>query len=187
MKKIIYFILAGTLLLPSCMIEKRHYRSGFYVQLSKRDKDASPQVPASSSVTQQAEIKEQPAREDVSETEAVLLNSEVNVCKELEQSRHLSVAPQTNIEKSTSNHLPPTDPAEIKIKKSDRSQGAADPNFPGWAYILIALFIPPLAVALKYGVHKAFWLCLIFTLLGFVPGMVYALIFYALQGDNPEK
>ncbi|MCX6312832.1 MAG: YqaE/Pmp3 family membrane protein [Bacteroidetes bacterium] len=57
---------------------------------------------------------------------------------------------------------------------------------PGWAYILIALLLPPLAVGLKYGVHLAFWLCLLFTLLGFLPGLIYALVYFALQGNNPE-
>lgn len=41
--------------------------------------------------------------------------------------------------------------------------------------IIIALFLPPLAVFLKYGLESEFWINLILTLVGFFPGMVHAL------------
>ncbi len=40
--------------------------------------------------------------------------------------------------------------------------------------ILIAIFIPPLAVFLTVGIGKEFWISLILTILGFIPGLVYA-------------
>lgn len=44
-------------------------------------------------------------------------------------------------------------------------------------YIVIALFIPPLAVFLKKGnkIDGEFWLNLLLTLLGGVPGILHAL------------
>ncbi|GAB4411673.1 MAG: hypothetical protein OHK0039_17030 [Bacteroidia bacterium] len=42
--------------------------------------------------------------------------------------------------------------------------------------ILIALFLPPLAVFLKVGIRMPFWLNLLLTLFFFIPGMIHALI-----------
>ncbi|CAH8256647.1 unnamed protein product [Arabidopsis lyrata] len=44
--------------------------------------------------------------------------------------------------------------------------------------ILLAVFIPPLGVFLRFGCGLEFWLCLLLTFLGFVPGLIYAI--YAL-------
>ncbi|XP_038890692.1 UPF0057 membrane protein At4g30660-like [Benincasa hispida] len=42
--------------------------------------------------------------------------------------------------------------------------------------ILIAILIPPLGVCLKFGCCTVeFCLCLILTLLGYIPGIIYAL------------
>jgi uncharacterized membrane protein YqaE (UPF0057 family) len=42
--------------------------------------------------------------------------------------------------------------------------------------VLCAIFIPPLGVALAYGIDSYFWIDLILTLLFFFPGMIFALI-----------
>jgi uncharacterized membrane protein YqaE (UPF0057 family) len=44
--------------------------------------------------------------------------------------------------------------------------------------IILAIFIPPLAVALRYGLSSAFWINLLLTILGLVPGIIHA--FYVL-------
>ena len=41
--------------------------------------------------------------------------------------------------------------------------------------IIVAIIFPPVAVAMHSGISKEFWICLILTLLFFVPGMIYAL------------
>ncbi|MEM1120933.1 MAG: YqaE/Pmp3 family membrane protein [Bacteroidota bacterium] len=41
--------------------------------------------------------------------------------------------------------------------------------------VLIAIFIPPLAVALQEGLSSRFWISLVLTLLFFLPGMIYSL------------
>ncbi|KAF3503769.1 hypothetical protein F2Q69_00041324 [Brassica cretica] len=41
--------------------------------------------------------------------------------------------------------------------------------------ILCAIFIPPVGVFLKFGCGLEFWLSLLLTFLGFVPGMIYAI------------
>eukprot|EP01018_Ginkgo_biloba_P035374 Gb_22722 [translate_table: standard] len=40
--------------------------------------------------------------------------------------------------------------------------------------ILIAILLPPLGVFLKYGCKIEFWICLLLTILGYIPGIIYA-------------
>ena len=41
--------------------------------------------------------------------------------------------------------------------------------------IVLAIFLPPLAAFLTVGIRLHFWLNILLTLLGFLPGMVHAL------------
>ncbi len=41
--------------------------------------------------------------------------------------------------------------------------------------IIFAVIFPPLGVALQVGLRGAFWLNVLLTLLGFIPGIVHAL------------
>ncbi|CAH8353337.1 unnamed protein product [Eruca vesicaria subsp. sativa] len=41
--------------------------------------------------------------------------------------------------------------------------------------ILLAILLPPLGVFLKFGCKVEFWICLILTLFGYLPGILYAL------------
>ena len=40
--------------------------------------------------------------------------------------------------------------------------------------IIIAIFLPPLGVFLQVGIGKHFWINIILTILGFVPGIIHA-------------
>ncbi|MCB0324080.1 MAG: YqaE/Pmp3 family membrane protein [Bdellovibrionales bacterium] len=40
--------------------------------------------------------------------------------------------------------------------------------------ILFAIFLPPVGVFLEVGIGKHFWLNIVLTLLGFIPGLVHA-------------
>lgn len=55
---------------------------------------------------------------------------------------------------------------------SGRSSGGV----PLWFLIVLAIFIPPLAVAIMYGISDKFWISLILTLCFWIPGVIYALI-----------
>ncbi|KAG7027999.1 Low temperature-induced protein [Cucurbita argyrosperma subsp. argyrosperma] len=46
--------------------------------------------------------------------------------------------------------------------------------------VLIAIFIPPLGVFLRYGIGVEFWIDLVLTFLGYLPGIIYAV--YVLVG-----
>ncbi|RCV15427.1 hypothetical protein SETIT_3G055400v2 [Setaria italica] len=41
--------------------------------------------------------------------------------------------------------------------------------------ILIAIILPPLGVFLKHGCGHEFWICLLLTFLGYLPGIIYAI------------
>ena len=50
--------------------------------------------------------------------------------------------------------------------------------------VILAILLPPLAVYLHQGeINKKFWICLLLTLLFFVPGVIYALV-VILGGDK---
>ncbi|GAB4547030.1 MAG: YqaE/Pmp3 family membrane protein [Phycisphaerales bacterium] len=41
--------------------------------------------------------------------------------------------------------------------------------------IIIAILIPPLGVFLQVGIGKHFWINIVLTLLGYIPGLVHAI------------
>ncbi|MTB52158.1 YqaE/Pmp3 family membrane protein [Lewinella sp. W8] len=41
--------------------------------------------------------------------------------------------------------------------------------------IIAAVILPPLAILLHEGITKQFWICLVLTIIFFLPGMVYAI------------
>ncbi|KAE9611896.1 putative proteolipid membrane potential modulator [Lupinus albus] len=41
--------------------------------------------------------------------------------------------------------------------------------------ILLAIILPPLGVFLKYGCKVEFWITLLLTIFGYLPGIIYAI------------
>ncbi|KAH9608523.1 hypothetical protein KSS87_015033, partial [Heliosperma pusillum] len=48
--------------------------------------------------------------------------------------------------------------------------------------ILLAIILPPLGVFLKFGCKIEFWICLLLTFLGYLPGIIYMLF-----GPSPSS
>ncbi len=48
--------------------------------------------------------------------------------------------------------------------------------------ILIAILIPPLAVFLRYGFKAEFFINLLLTVLGYIPGLIHAIYTMSKQG-----
>lgn len=62
-----------------------------------------------------------------------------------------------------------------KYKKEKRKNGAADTDT--LLLVILAILLPPLAIYLHQGeINNKFWIGLILTLLGWLPGIIYALI-----------
>ncbi|ERM93893.1 hypothetical protein AMTRI_Chr12g238520 [Amborella trichopoda] len=51
--------------------------------------------------------------------------------------------------------------------------------------VLIAILIPPLGVFLRHGCRVEFCICLLLTILGYVPGIIYAI--YAIIVVDHER
>lgn len=47
--------------------------------------------------------------------------------------------------------------------------------------IILAVFLPPLGVFLEVGIGKHFWINIILTLLGFIPGIIHAVYIIATR------
>jgi uncharacterized membrane protein YqaE (UPF0057 family) len=51
--------------------------------------------------------------------------------------------------------------------------------------IILAIFLPPLGVFLQVGLGKHFWINLLLTFLGYIPGIIHAL--YIILKVGPER
>lgn len=49
--------------------------------------------------------------------------------------------------------------------------------------VVIAIFWPPLAVLIRYGLGRQFWENLFLTLLGFYPGVIHAVRLVSTETD----
>ncbi len=49
--------------------------------------------------------------------------------------------------------------------------------------IILAVLLPPLGVFMTVGLGKSFWLNILLTLLGFIPGIVHAVWVIAKHSD----
>ncbi|MDX1775417.1 MAG: YqaE/Pmp3 family membrane protein [Desulfobulbales bacterium] len=50
--------------------------------------------------------------------------------------------------------------------------------------IVLAIFLPPLAVFLTVGLAMHFWINILLTILGFIPGMIHALWVIVKKKEN---
>lgn len=53
-------------------------------------------------------------------------------------------------------------------------QGTPDSTLSDLIKILIAILLPPVGVFLEVGLTKHFWINILLTLFGFIPGIVHA-------------
>lgn len=52
--------------------------------------------------------------------------------------------------------------------------------------IVLAVILPPLGVLLTVGLRLHFWLNILLTILGFVPGIIHALYVIIVFGEEPR-
>jgi uncharacterized membrane protein YqaE (UPF0057 family) len=64
-----------------------------------------------------------------------------------------------------------TTPAPKAPNSPPRSGGGV----PLWFAVVCCIFLPPLGVALVYGISDKFWICLALTFCFWIPGVIYAL------------
>jgi uncharacterized membrane protein YqaE (UPF0057 family) len=166
---------------PSNMaLTKRHYRSGYYVDWRTRKNVIK--APVVSVIAAKAEPT--PAAIKIASPEVYAVPS--TSIRVVEKSK----IAQTKNYKHSKALAHPTAIPELASPKTtmvnntapDYIQNVADHNVQvnvNVSFVLIvlcAIFIPPLGVALMYGIHSYFWIDLILTLIFFIPGMIFALI-----------
>ncbi|KAJ7973198.1 Hydrophobic protein like, partial [Quillaja saponaria] len=59
------------------------------------------------------------------------------------------------------------------VKMADES-GTGGSSKATFIDILVAIILPPLGVFLKFGCKAEFWISLLLTILGYIPGIIYA-------------
>lgn len=66
---------------------------------------------------------------------------------------------------------------EIKkiVKKAIKEGKSNDSDISKLLLVIIAILLPPLAVALVDGIHGPFWLSILLTILFYIPGLIYAI------------
>ncbi len=69
-----------------------------------------------------------------------------------------------------------------EVKKALKDAKKSDSDVPLVLLVILAILIPPLAMALYDGISNRFWISLLLTLLFFVPGMIYTLV--VILGDR---
>lgn len=52
--------------------------------------------------------------------------------------------------------------------------------------ILLSILLPPVGVFLQVGITGHFWLNIVLTLCGYVPGLVHAIWIIATRGSEPQ-
>lgn len=162
-------VLAFVIFLTSCNnlhIEKRHYRNGFYVNLGSDDrKDRSATVD-----NQQESSEISPASVEKAVTE-ITPQQEVPGADNSQQAPVVKeVVPVTTVQDNPVALKQEESPrAEIKQGDSRSKQTNSSPSASDAMLIievLLAIFIPPLAVFLHEGITTWFWLTLILCILG---------------------
>ena len=53
--------------------------------------------------------------------------------------------------------------------------------------ILLAIILPPVGVFLQVGLGAQFWINIVLTLLGYIPGIVHAVWIIATRGPQPAS
>ena len=53
--------------------------------------------------------------------------------------------------------------------------------------IIIAVILPPVGVFLQVGIGKHFWLNILLTILGYIPGIIHAIWVIAKNKQQPNE
>lgn len=204
MKKInslaLLVVFAAASILSSCSsekglaIEKRKYRNGYSISWNG-GKQETQQL----AETENEKIVRSGNLDEMQALEATLTNENGNISPELFASAS-SASPvvfnETAVLKNTTTKSGETvkedagssskvdastatkkyTRAEIKqAKKFFRQKASGQTDMPLWAYVLISILLPPLAVGLYEGIHGPFWLSILLTLCFWIPGVIYAI------------
>ena len=175
--------------LADISITKRHYRSGYFVDLGS-SKPVQPKVREKLSSLPPVKTAAGTIHKDVKssrqENNVFTTSNEIPVPAPVsEKKKKQNVPAAINYYAGTnSNYVKPEKITEEYTfvpysTSADETSDEANRNSssaPFWVIILFCILIPPIGVALKFGIVDKFWICLLLTLLFWLPGAIYALI-----------
>jgi uncharacterized membrane protein YqaE (UPF0057 family) len=94
------------------------------------------------------------------------------------------VTPLPVIENPQASSLVKSDKATPEKKAKKPSKPSVIGNI---LLLIIAIIFPPLAMLIKFGIDKKFWICLLLTILFYIPGLIYALYWIFFDGGDHIK
>jgi uncharacterized membrane protein YqaE (UPF0057 family) len=205
---IIMLICAG-ISLSSCSkvsnitITKRHYRSGFYVDLGGSHKQKTVKHPAiepkrTAQISTQeiipsaATAEPVPSSSDDAKDKSIVISEKVTSALppfissvnsgEKKQAHKKAIDNVYASTKSISTNKNEIQSALSVLnfniwKENDFTSiiASGDASVPMWLMIVFAIILPPLAIGLKFGIVDKFWISCLLTLLFWIPGVIYAI------------
>lgn len=180
----------------SSIVKKRKYTKGYHVDFGAKNRHQT-----STAVALEDEAPAQPVTPIAVSTpapeEPVLTASAENVIEEVSTSKFeharkaepestkmpadMAASDATAVQSFSEINRSEMRKSIRSHRKAARNNSAASASASASAeskllFVILAIFIPPLAVGLLYGISTEFWISLILTLLFFIPGMIYSII-----------
>lgn len=172
------------MLIQSCTVEKRRYMDGYHVEWNHRhenqivlnekidlaqDEKVIEDAPFEEENTNAPEVEVSQARVELSNENAVVMerkNDKQNLTQKPDNRKYQQSTTRENVERSSAVFAPK---GELNIDASNQS------NEDDLLLLILAIFIPPLAVFLHEGSwNSTCWINLILTLLFWLPGIIHA-------------
>lgn len=178
-------ILCAVLLLSSCTLEKRRYTSGYHVDWKSRvetaEKKASPSIDNTNApaviAEETAEVITASEPEITQSTPQPIVVAPAAVKAEKKQAEKKATSSKKTFS-FESLDSPSASVHHLNTGKMAQLDAAdAGSNYDMIVLIILAIFIPPLAVYLHQGSwNTACWINLVLTLLFWLPGVIHAFI-----------
>jgi uncharacterized membrane protein YqaE (UPF0057 family) len=184
---IILFTIAG-LVLSSCSnssklsFSKRHYRSGYFVDINKSTHTILPSFVKPAKETNHSlsiQVISKPGN-NIKAIISVPAKEKPDIILNTPISNKVSVSSPsityTNNEALSTSTLNTWGSNDVAGSAGDSPRDRNSISVPFVVVVICAILIPPLGVGLMYGIHSYFWIDLLLTLLFFFPGMIFALV-----------
>ena len=175
-------IFLGALLLNSCaseknfIVEKRHYESGYYVHIGKNHSEKNVVDEKKNLVDEKKNLSVSFTENNVAAENPVTQNNFVSTASGVTE-----LKTSLRSHKSVKGNIIEPSPGENKIQKIFLPKSKTKPAEDSLTLILLvllAIIISPLAVFIKEGATKRFWIDLILWLVG--GGIIFASYFGSL-------
>ena len=189
MKKLALLLMISSavcILFSSCSlsITKRHYRSGYYVDLgSHKPASLKPKVAKTIELASTdfiTGVVELPSA--VSQKQQTPVPTDVDLMIHAQKKKQhstgniyassnaYSITNDNMLNAASENYFEPT---PYPVSASSRGSSSSAPM---WVIVLFAILIPPLGVFLRFGIIDKFWISLLLTLIFWLPGAIYSVI-----------